>query len=664
MNPIKLDRFSGIIPRIPDALLPPNNASGAQNCDFAYGELRSSKLDFLIRTMANAVGSGYTDNGLVFYTWPDDVNALRSPLANDPYNRLYFTTPQDFRVTSRDGMRANGGEPASSYRVGVPRPQLAPVLSVSTVSPLVGNTLTATFHYESGGIKYQEQVLTLTTVSALEKWTFTPPAKAYTVPVRDPDTKEYPPPRVAETPAQAVPVIRLTAKRAVDNSVALDLYSDNSTLNTESAWRLAISKTGSANDYTVVLSNSNNEADKDTRSYVYTYANTWNEEGPASPPATITIPLLLDVAVQVTRDSQTADYAPIKEIRIYRTPSGSDVADYFYVGAIPVLSQNGTQFQFNDDVTAAGLNEPLSSSNAYPPNPALVGLTALPNGILMAWRGNELHFSDAYKPWSWPPDYVLTFGDANIVGAIAAGAGALITTTGKPCRISGVSPDAMTQSGLNVLQAGVSKWAIADLGGVIVYASHDGLVAFDGGQPNLSLSERYFTRDTWRARYGHALNSMRFAVWDGRLIVYSSTNAFTAFLLGLDESQGAMTELPGLLANCSFISPLIDQCYIARGNGLFQFYGGDEAVCTWTSREFVLPRPLNYAIVQIVCSGLWTVKVFADGVLRHTQANLSGSITFRLPGGYQASRWKITLQGTGTVRELRIAETTRELKEI
>lgn len=125
-----------------------------------------------------------------------------------------------------------------------------------------------------------------------------------------------------------------------------------------------------------------------------------------------------------------------------------------------------------------------------------------------------------------------------------------------------------------------------------------------------------------------------------------------------------MTELPGLVANCSFISPLIDQCYLARGNGLYQFSGGIDAACSWVSREFVLPRPLNYAIVQIVCNGLWTVKVFGDGVLRHTQANITGNSTFRLPGGYQAERWKISLQGTGTVRELRIAESARELKEV
>lgn len=117
-----------------------------------------------------------------------------------------------------------------------------------------------------------------------------------------------------------------------------------------------------------------------------------------------------------SRDAQTADYAPIKEIRLYRTPSGSEIADYFFVGAIPVLGQEGLNFAFNDNIAASGLNEALASTSYYPPNPLLVGLLSLQNGILMAWKGNEVHFSDAYKSWSWPPEYVLTFGDASING--------------------------------------------------------------------------------------------------------------------------------------------------------------------------------------------------------------------------------------------------------
>ncbi len=663
MTALKFDRFNGLLPRVPASLLPANHASEAQNCDFAYGELRATRLEFFIRNLANEVKSIYTDNGLLFYSWPEDINAVRSPLANDEFNRLYFTSASDFRVTSRAGMSINGGAPASSYRVGVPRPSLAPVLAASTVSPLLGSSISAVFHYELGGIKYQEQAISLITQTAFEKWNFTPPAKAYTAPSRNPQTNEYPPPLAQETPAQAFPVLRLVAKRP-DNSIAADIYSNDSALNTESAWQLSLAKVGSANDYSVAFAASSNEANKESKAYVYTYANIYNEEGPASAPTIISANMLLAVSLTVQRDAQTADYAPIKEIRLYRTPSGSEIADYFFVGAIPVLGQEGLNFAFNDNIAASGLNEALASTSYYPPNPLLVGLLSLQNGILMAWKGNEVHFSDAYKPWSWPPEYVLTFGDASVTGAIALGAGVLVTTSGRPVLVSGIAPDAMTQSTLGAQQAGVSKWSLADIGGMVIYASHDGLIALEGGQPGLQFSNRFFTHDVWRTRYANGLDTMRFTVWDGRLIVYSSAQAFVPFMISLDEARGEMTDLPALVASCSFISPLVDQCYFARGTGLYQFAGGLDASALWTSRELVVNRPGNFAVMQVVCSGTWSVKLWADGVLRHTQNNITSNLTFRLPGGFLAERWQFTLQGQGVLREVRIADSVSALAQI
>ena len=139
MTSIKRTAFSGIRPRVPESLLPANCATVAENCDFAYGELRSTKAGYLVATMENAPRSIYTDDGLVFYTWPTDVDAVRSPLVRDTYDRLYYTG-DGFRVTSRSGQKPSGGVPASSYLVGVPAPAVAPVLSIPGLSALANAT--------------------------------------------------------------------------------------------------------------------------------------------------------------------------------------------------------------------------------------------------------------------------------------------------------------------------------------------------------------------------------------------------------------------------------------------------------------------------------------------------------------------------------------------
>lgn len=653
MTGFKIDSFSGILPRHPASLLPPASATSAQNCEFAYGELRSTKDGFLLQTLNNAPKSIYTDDGLLFYSWTSDVDAVRSPLSRDTFNRLYYTTPTDFRVTSRSNMGVSGGEPGTSYRVGVPKPTTAPSITVPDAADLSSVTITAKFHYELSGVKYQEQDIALTVVEDKKKYTIAPPPSSY-----NPDDAE------PATPRGASPVVRLTGRDQGTNEVVFDVYSANSGLSSTGDWLVSLARNADKTTYTVTLASSVKESDKETRAYVYTYVNTYNEEGPPSPAAEITVLPTLEPTLVVAKDALTADYAPIKEIRIYRTPTGSDIADYFYVGSIAVLTLFGTM-TFKDTVKAAGLNDPIASTNYYPPDPALVGLMQLPNGIMCAWKGNELHFSDAYKPWSWPPAYVKTFAH-NIVGGIPHGSGALITTLGQPFLISGVSPDTMTETKLKTPQAGVSKWSLADVGGMIAYASNDGIVVVEGGQATLAYSEQFFTRDVWRNLYRSGFSTMRFSVWDGRLIVYSSTAAFTPFMIRLDEAKGAMTELPGFTAACSFVSPLSDQCYYAKGNALYQFAVGADQSATWQSREMHFNKPINFGFAQVVGTGNWTVEFYSNNkngalVLRSSKV-VAGSADFRLPSGFLSDRWQIKVTGSGRMRELRVAQTAGELK--
>jgi hypothetical protein len=683
-NAFKLDRFLGLIPRLPDTLLPPTNSTVAENCDFAYGELRSLAANLPEHVLDHNAASLYTDDGALFYTWPVDVDAVRSPMANDTFNRLYYTTPGDFRVAPRDGMRPGGGEPPSSYRVGVPKAATAPGTVLAPDATVVDTATNVGvvpvyahgpgdptgFEYHAGaGVGPVIATLTLTlpaagSVAALVTWQSVSGMAGDNFNVR-----------VELTADGAMMVAQSDSGTAgyvephfATGSIALDAGEHEFILRFANDWTrgwwylgqwsvtiLPVKVEGE------VLPTPDKPVDV-TRAYVWTHVNIYGEEGVPSPPTVITIPSGSAVDLDINYQVPTIDYAPIKELRIYRTPDASTIAEYFYVGSINVEGLPSQHFSFHDAVAAAQLNEQLASMNYYPPDPDLVGLTALPNGILMAWKGNELHFSDAYKAWSWPPQYVLTFGDYDIVGAITVGSSALITTTGKPFLVAGVSPDAMTNSVLNIQQAGVSKWALADLGGVIAYASHDGIVVFDGGLPSMAMSENFFTRDVWRARYAPGLATMHFAVWDGRLIVYSADDTFTPFMISLDEARGAMTELPGLVAQSSFVSPVADQCYIVNDAVLLRIGGGPDQITTWTSHTFIQNQPCNFSVAQAVCDGVWELQFYADGVLRHTQAGVSGNVTFRLPGGFLADRWQIRIQGSGRFRELRVAESAADLK--
>lgn len=749
MSTLSISQFSGIFPRVPAQLLPQTAATVAENCDFGYGELRGMKGGALVTAVSNAVKSLYTEDGVSFYTWDVDVDAVRAPMAKDQFRRVYYTTPTDFLVTNSLGTRPDGGPPGSNYRVGVPKPTVAPTFSV-TGAPvsLADLTIAAKFHWEYSGVKYQEQDIALTTVTDKQKWTFTPPAKntgvafgpddesfiatAYshevtvnqgdggyvttiqwvTLPAGTrviataPDTlrntadnslinpvlqikddagrvheletlysltryshlQDGNPAQGNLTPDQAFPVIRLIGTSLSTGAKAFDIYTNNSAFLVRGDWDAALTRNDNAQSYTLVLASTQAAAQTETRACVYTYVNTYGEEGPPSPAGTLNLINGMAVDVTTTRDVFAANYAPIKEIRVYRTMFGSSVAGFFYAGSIAVLNQPGTTFVFHDDVAVAALNEMLSSDEYYPPDPGLVGLMCLKNGILCAWKGNEVHFSEAYKPWAWPPQYVKTF-QHNVVGGVPYGSGVLLTTTTEPVILSGVTPGGMTESSPNVAQAGVSKHSIAIVDGFAAFASPDGIVVVAGGLASLSLSQRFFTRDVWRDRYGAHLTAMRFSVWDGRLVVYADDNSFPAFMILLDEAAGNMSDMPAFQPTCTFASEFADGVYYGSGSALYRFNAGAALPAVWESREMVLPAPLNFGYAKAICSGNWTLELrtlkeeTGQWVLRHTKV-LTGPAGFRLPPGYKAERYRIRLSGSGIFSDLRMGELAISLKEV
>lgn len=654
-QPLRLNTFSGIIPKLPPALLPPTNATIAQNCDFGYGELRNTNDGVQLSTLANAAQSIYTDDGLLFFSWPNDVNAARSPIAADPYNRLYYSNGSDFRVASRDLMTTTGGVPASSYRVGVPRPTVAPTLVATPApDPTTGTTFTAQFFYESAGVKYQEQTIALTQVTVGAEWTFPMPSAQ------------------SSTPGGANPQIELIGKDSGGNTT-FDIYTQTSSFTGTSAnvadWNLAMTAPTSGNTYTLDLTASAQQgANQQTVAFCYTYVNLYGEEGPPSDPTLVTHEIGLEIDVTVTLDTFTADYCPISEIRIYKTPEGSSVASYFYSGSVSILALGGgPTWVFQDTTPSSSLAEQLASTGYYAPPANLVGVMSLPNGILAGWVDNALYFCVAYMPWAWNPAFELTFPN-RIVGALPMGSGLVLNTTAQPYVVSGITPDSMTAAPLNITQAGISKWAISNVNGQVMYASHEGIVVVVGVLGSLTYSDRFFTRDVWKQKYEAGFANMRFANWDGRLIVYASDNSFTPFMLRFDETGGTMTELPNFTPACTFISPITDGLYYVAGTNVYQFAGGNPMTTTWQSCEKVVDGTVNYGACEVLCTGNWTVTLFSDnedGIMQQRwQKTVTGNQRFKTPSGYRSRRYQLKLSGSGAFKEIRLGESFQTLAVI
>ena len=218
----------------------------------------------------------------------------------------------------------------------------------------------------------------------------------------------------------------------------------------------------------------------------------------------------------------------------------------------------------------------------------------------------------------------------------------------------------MTPTKIEAIQGGVAKRAIADTGRGIIYASHDGLVVVDGVNARLDESQIFFTRSDWRDRYGSHLSSMKLAAHDGFLIGFFDN--VDGFILRLDEAGGTLTKHTGRYY-ASFVLPQTDTSYMAIGNSVYQFAGGAAGSFTWNSGEYVAPTPINFSCGYFDGAGSITLTVFADGVLKHTEA-LTNIKQFRLPAGFTARKWDFKLSGTGVARALHISDSMMELASV
>ena len=724
--------FNGEVPRAPTDKLPDTASQQAVNCNFAYGELRPLKGLFAISTLANAAKSLFSLNGLTFASWPYKTKAWKGPVTNDTFNRYYYTSQTGgLRVSQTTLLSTNGGEPSTSYLVGVPPVTAAPTFTLvdRTTLPDYPNAAVRMFKfYESDGKRFEEAALT--TFVAVK------PYMEYTFTIAAPSTPT--------TDGSGVPTVNRTIKLSslsyftidpegarLDHTIGLygyEAYIVNATTVTVagetytnvtsitpvsgpattpgSVLGTATSQTGSSTPTTAtpgvrfevydsvknttifsltvsgttasrsdavpggvegVLSKNGTEAGAwkltltygavDSRAYVVTMMNLWNEESKPSPAVIVSPTYMQSVRLTFTPPTLTG-YVQYNRFRVYRSVgSGS----YISVMDAP-KAYTGTSVTFDDTLTTiTNTDATLDAIGWDMPPTNLQGLTLLPNGFFAAFAGDTMYFSEPYRPWAWP--YTMTF-PVPLVGMRAIENSLVVTTNSYPYLVSGVHPEVMTQAQLSNSQAGISDHGMCVVGGSVAYISNDGLAVVSGYNVDLSLSQKFWTREVWRSKFGDVLSTLELAFHDGALVCGSPT-AGKMWELRLDEEGGGnLTMLDNTIrADALYVLPASDQLYVVNGSQLSQYRGGSDLTYDRWSKEYILPKPINFGAGYINTDGPVTLTVYADGQQWHQQSFTKAGY-FRLKGGSKRLRWSFRLQGTGSIKEVSIAETMEELKNV
>ncbi len=140
MVSLKLENFGGMIPAVNDYYLPENQAALSENAWVYSGALEGFRqLTELYTCSSQSVRKvfriplGFYDKArMVNSYWMEftdpDTDVVRSPIANDSFERFYWASPShEPRYNTKARITANN----PAFKLGVPAPAVAPTLSVT-----------------------------------------------------------------------------------------------------------------------------------------------------------------------------------------------------------------------------------------------------------------------------------------------------------------------------------------------------------------------------------------------------------------------------------------------------------------------------------------------------------------------------------------------------
>lgn len=650
MTILRIDSFTGMIPRIPAERLPDGAAEYAKNCQFGMGgELRSMWGPGPKHTTAAAVRSIFTDNGQRFYTWPTYTRAYLSPTIDDNWRRVHFNPESGgVRLTSTDpiggfqGMRDindNPGPPSWSLKVGV-RP---PASIAATKSQDVNAYFWAQVLHD--GVVVKDTALTTQPFEEVVEWS------QYRVTVAH-DILTFPvtPPAEPTQPA-VVESYRFTLKLVNKNDGAVRFDGVVSHIS-EGAdkYLLTVPHVASGTAATVV--------------YTATVQNNVGEE--SAPTAPVTIETrdngMFSVSVTVTINPDADQILP-HVINLYRTYPGTG-GTYFLADQVPYVSGTST-YTFTEKSTAPITAVVLAANQAEwdePPS-SLHSLTYAGNGIFCGATGKDLCFSEPYRPHAWP--YRMIFPNT-ITGVIEVEGGVLVTTTTKPYFVYGTHPAAMTQQSMAADQAGFSAKSMARVEGSAIYAGYDGLVMAKGGQASIDYSKQLFDQYLWRKTgFVDAMPYASLAAWDGRLFYVHDGTGQPDFIFTLTESPYVVEFDTGSDLTGVGISATTDTTYLLYADGFAANARGNDFALPlkWHSKIFCFPAHVGFSSVIVNGEGSFDIVFRCDDVDIHTEhiPTLRFDHGFRLPPA-RGKRWQIKISGSGGIRSIEMGSSFEELK--
>jgi hypothetical protein len=417
-----------------------------------------------------------------------------------------------------------------------------------------------------------------------------------------------------------------------------------------------------------------------TITYVYTFVSIYGEESAPSLAGSATgkpVTGSNSWSIVMAATPSNGDYPTYQYRNIYRTfTAGDGSTDYYLVEQINAATTNYTDITTDANLV---LNETLPSTEWNNPPTDIVAYTYMGNGVFAVISGNSLYFSEPFQPHAFPSAYRRNIGFEGIA-LEAIGNSLIVLTNGDPVVLSGTDPSFMSDAKLDTNQPCVSAATVVNLGSAVAYMSPVGYV-FAGLGGSDVITRSLFAKSDWSDTNP---STASFATrYDDGLMWFTPSNAY---LLTPSEQLSLLTSINLTTISTLYTDSENGMVFYVRNGTLYKWDSFTTKIAyRWRSRVEVFPEFLNLGAVKIISDAgqdspgntvdvpymttdpILEFRLYAhnettdDFDLKHTQTVTSQSV-FRTPSGFKSKEYYIELEGTATVREVRMAETVSQLK--
>lgn len=361
-------------------------------------------------------------------------------------------------------------------------------------------------------------------------------------------------------------------------------------------------------------------------------------------------------------------------MRIYRSITDElGQTSFFFVAEI------GFQASWLDDTGENELGEVLASTDYDRPPTSMRGITSMPNGMMVAFQGNNILFCEPYIHHAWPIKYRLKV-DHQIVGLGVFGSTVVIMTRGTPYIAQGTHPSTMAMEQFEVDLPCVSGRSIVDMGYAVIYASTDGLVQVNPGGANVFTSQ-LFKLEEWQKMQPSTFIAARKRgryVFSHRPLPDPDEADDRPRRLGIVDTTGAQ---PFYITDDAAFTHLMTEKATGRMFGLFNAVGvvlwddlnKERKLMKWRSKPIYLPTPTNFSCVRVdvddgqnadVRVRVWAGPMDERGNLRNLVREISTrNKVERLPSGFSEELWQVEVEGYSPVSAIFLAHSPTEMAE-